>query len=138
MMSTTPLAGPRFVRSWYMIHGLNFYLIRVIRFGRGRGQCLVCFRHLYFISAERAGSGRQEGQRNSHSHSRAKPGTSALKFRVEALQTLRAGAVLRNRADVKDGFIPLCQLYLMHRYHPALNTDSYFSTQNHWKQELSF
>lgn len=40
---------------------------------------------------------------------------------MEALQTLRAGALLRNRAraDVRDGFIPLCQLCLMHRYHPS-------------------
>lgn len=63
-----------------------------------------------------------------------------LECSEEALQTLRAGALLRKRAraDVRDGFIPLCQLYLMHRYHPVLNIESYFSTQNHWKQELTF
>lgn len=35
------------------------------------------------------------------------------------------------RADVKGGFIPLCQLYLMHRSHPALNTEPCFSVQKH-------
>lgn len=77
MNSSSPLAAPVswFISSWYMIHGLKFYLITVIWFGRGGGQCLVCFRHLHFISAERADSGWQEGQRNSHNHSSSKPST---------------------------------------------------------------
>jgi len=40
-------------------------------------------------------------------------------------------------AGMKDGCIPLCQLYLMYRSHPALNTESCFSAQKHWEQELS-
>lgn len=77
MNSSTPLADPSVLLCWVLVHDSWFKIL--FNYSNliwlGQGQRLVCFRHLHLISAERAGGGWQEGQRNSHSRSSAQPCT---------------------------------------------------------------